>query len=385
MEVSENAPDFYAGLPVVSGFGRITDLSVYRPVPDHWLVAVTDIVDSTQAIAAGRYKTVNTAGAAMIAAIGNVLPGRDFPSVFGGDGAAAAVAPDAEAAVRRALGDTAAWVRDDLGLTLRAALIPVAAIRQAGKDLRIARFAASADVSYAMLSGGGLAWAEGELKRGAFAVEPGPPGARPDLDGLTCRWEEIPARRGVLLSLIVTPMAEESERFRRLIAEILALGASADAGRPEPEVARSTRWPPSGFDVEMLARGNRSHPLWLRRLRHGVTTLFGYLVVRLGLRVGSFDTATYLRQLVDNTDFRKYDDGLRMTLDCTPQLADRIEAVLSTAAVEGVARYGLHRQGSALMTCIVPSPSRSDHIHFVDGAAGGYAAAAMGLKAGGPA
>ena len=28
------------------------------------------------------------------------------------------------------------------------------------------------------------------------------------------------------------------------------------------------------------------------------------------------------------------------------------------------------------MTCFVPSPTRSDHVHFVDGAAGGYAAAA---------
>ena len=383
MEASSGPPDFYAGLPIINGFGRITDLDVYCPVPDGWLIAVTDVVESTTAIAAGRYKIVNTAGAAMIAAIANALPGRDFPSVFGGDGAAAVVPPESEAVVRQALADTAAWVRDDLGLTLRAALIPVASVRQAGKDLRVARFAASADVSYAMFSGGGLAWAESELKRGAFAVEPAASGARPDLTGLTCRWEEIPARRGVLLSLIVTPTAGESEPFRRLIAEILALGGSADAGQPEPEVARSTRWPPSGFDVEVLATGNRSHPLWLQRLCFAVTTLFGYLVIKLGLRIGSFDTTTYLRQLVDNTDFRKYDDGLRMTLDCTPQLADRVEAVLSTAAARGIARYGLHRQASALMTCIVPSPTRADHIHFVDGAAGGYAAAAMGLKAAG--
>ncbi len=381
MGASAGAPDFYAGLAIVNGFGRITDTSVYRPVPDGWLIALTDIVDSTRAIGDGRYKVVNTAGAAMIAAIANALPGRDFPSVFGGDGAAAVVPPDAEAAVRTALADTAAWVRDDLALTLRAAMIPVAAVRQAGRDLRVARFAASPDVSYAMFSGGGLAWADIQLRRGAFAVEPGPPGARPDLTGLSCRWEEIPAKRGMLLSLIVTPTAGETEAFRSLIAEILALGSSTDAGRPEPEVARNMRWPPSGLDLEVRATGSQHLPLRLRRLGIAARALFGYLVIRLGLRLGSFDTASYLRQLVENTDFRKYDDGLRMTLDCTPQLADRIEAVLTDAAARGIARYGLHRQGSALMTCIVPSPTRADHIHFVDGAAGGYAAAAMGLKA----
>jgi hypothetical protein len=71
-----------------------------------------------------------------------------------------------------------------------------------------------------------------------------------------------------------------------------------------------------------------------------------------------------------------------LTLDCTPELADRLETLLRAARVSGVARYGLHRQSAALMTCFVPSPTRSDHVHFVDGAAGGYAAAAQALKKG---
>ena len=32
------------------------------------------------------------------------------------------------------------------------------------------------------------------------------------------------------------------------------------------------------------------------------------------------------------------------------------------------------------MTCIVPSITESNHVHFVDGAAGGYALAAKRLK-----
>jgi hypothetical protein len=34
-----------------------------------------------------------------------------------------------------------------------------------------------------------------------------------------------------------------------------------------------------------------------------------------------------------------------------------------------------------MMTCFTPSPTRSDHVHFVDGAQGGYAAASAALKA----
>ena len=47
----------------------------------------------------------------------------------------------------------------------------------------------------------------------------------------------------------------------------------------------------------------------------------------------------------------------------------------------GAVRFGLHRQDAALMTCFVPSYSASDHVHFVDGARGGYASAAAAIKA----
>jgi hypothetical protein len=40
----------------------------------------------------------------------------------------------------------------------------------------------------------------------------------------------------------------------------------------------------------------------------------------------------------------------------------------------------MHRQPSAIMTCVVPTPTRSDHVHFIDGGAGGYALAARAMK-----
>ena len=36
------------------------------------------------------------------------------------------------------------------------------------------------------------------------------------------------------------------------------------------------------------------------------------------------------------------------------------------------------------MTCIVASPLQRDHVHFVDGAAGGYSVAAANMKAKAP-
>lgn len=377
---SGQADAFYAAVPAFRSFADITNPEVYRPLPDDWSIGLSDVTQSTAAIAAGGYKTVNTAGAAVIAAVGNALGGRDFPFVFGGDGASFAVPAADAATAREALAQTAAWVRDELGLTLRAALVPVSAVRAQGHDVRVARFAPSADVAYAMFSGGGLAWAEAELKRGAFAVPPAQGAGRPDLTGLSCRWQEMPATRGVMLSLIVAPAGDQAA-FRDVVEAILSLVAgSPQAGRPVPEGGPAFRWPPAGLDLEARATRRAGESLAARRFRLFLETLFAGAIFRFGIKVGSFDPAVYRRQLVGNSDFRKFDDGLRMTLDCTPELADRIEALLAAAREKGVVRYGAHRQAAAIMTCIVPSPMLSNHVHFIDGAAGGYATAAEQLK-----
>ena len=379
-EPAAAADPFYAGLPAFLSFASIADPEVYQPLPDDWLIGLADVTQSTKAIASGRYKTVNTAGAAVIAAVGNALRGRDFPFVFGGDGASFAVPMGDGETVREALAQTAAWVRNELGLTLRVALVPVSAVRAQGLDVRVARFAPSPDVAYAMFSGGGLAWAETEMKRGAFAVEPAAGPGRPDLTGLSCRWQEMPAAHGVMLSLIVAPAGEQAA-FRALVEEILSLVAnSPEGGSPVPEQGPPLRWPPAGLEIEARAARRPGEPLFLRRLKLIAETILAAAIFRFGIKVGGFDPAVYRRQLVGNSDFRKYDDGLRMTLDCTPALADRIEARLASAQEQGVARYGLHRQRSAIMTCIVPSPLLANHVHFVDGAAGGYASAAERLK-----
>lgn len=203
MTIAGGTDVFYGGIPVFRGFDRLMDPALYSPLPEDWTVGVADIVESTRAIAAQRYKAVNMAGAAVIAAVTNALEGREFPFVFGGDGASFAVSPSDFERAREALAATASWVRDDLELSMRVALVPVAAIRAQGLDIRVARFGPSANLSYAMFSGGGLGWAEAAMKRGEFAVAPAPPGTQPDLSGLSCRFEEIPSARGIILSVLV--------------------------------------------------------------------------------------------------------------------------------------------------------------------------------------
>src|SRR3984957_14692382 len=283
MTASNGSDKFYGTIPVFRGFMRLMDPSLYAPLPDDWSIGVADIVGSTKAIAQARYKAVNMAGAAVIAAVTNALEGREFPFVFGGDGASFAVAPDDLERTRQALAATAAWVKEDLALEMRVALVPIAAIRAQGLDVRVARFGPSPNLSYAMFSGGGLGFAETAMKRGEFAVTMAPPGTQPDLTGLSCRFEEMPAVRGLILAVLVVPVqGADPAAYRRLIEDIVALvERSPDSGRPVPPGGPPLRWPPAG--VEFEARAKRGGSLMKRRVFVHAFALYAYVLLRFGI------------------------------------------------------------------------------------------------------
>jgi len=370
-------------LPTFTRFEDVADPAVYLPLPDDWALAIADVVSSTAAIAQGNYKQVNMAGAAVISAVLNAAGLKNLPFVFGGDGAFIAVPPEAQAASRAALADVATWVSEEMGLTLRTAMVPLSAIRAAGQDVRAARFQASTQVGYAMFAGGGASWAEAQMKAGAFAVPPAPAGARPDLTGLSCRWNPVAAQNGHIVSLIVVPGAAGYDAaFRAFVDQILALaGEGARQGNPVPDGGPPLKLSLAGVEAEArLEQG------WIARMRVRISVLIaaGLVIVlhRLNRPLGGFDAREYTRDIEQNADFRKFDDGLKMTIDVTGDQLTRIEALLKGAAAAGLCRYGLHSQASALMTCIVPTPMTRDHMHFVDGGAGGYAEAAKRMKAG---
>ncbi|WP_064684701.1 DUF3095 domain-containing protein [Rhizobium bangladeshense] len=369
--------DFFAAVPHFSAFEGVTDAANYRPLPDGWVLALADIVGSTQAIAGGRYKDVNMAGASVISAVLNAVGKGDYPFVFGGDGALIALPGSLEQTAREALAAVQVWVEEDLGLMLRVAIVPVADTRAEGLDVRVARYSASPHVTYAMFWGGGTSWAERQMKQGHYGIERAAPGTRPDLAGLSCRWSPIDAQNGEIVSIIAVPgEGRPGEEFRDLVNGIVAITGEQNRGsHPVPAGG-----PDFAFSLHGINREAKATAPVGRRLRQRLFIFLQLAIVvvcyKLGIPLGRFDARRYKRDVAGNSDFRKFDDGLKMTVDVDAEHLKRIEALLEEARAKGVARYGLHRQASALMTCFVPTPISRDHMHFIDGASGGYAVAA---------
>lgn len=377
----ESTDRFFDTVPVFDDFEGVTNVDNYRPLPDDWVLVAGDIVNSTGAIRDGSYKIVNMTGAAIISAVLNAVGNQDLPFVFGGDGATVAIPASGIEQARAAVAAVRTWAGEEMGLDMRAAIIPLAEIRRAGLDVLVARFKASEHASYAMFAGGGASWAEARMKEELYGVPKAPAGTRPDLKGLSCRWSPIPSRHGEIVSIIAVPVsAGDDAAFRDLIRGIVAIASSEErGGHPVPASGPTPRLTRQSLEWEARTRSGGGS-----KLKHKLAILgqyfLGNFLARFNLKLGDFDGRRYRTDVSDNSDFRKFDDGLKMTVDVDAGRLARIETLLKDAAAKGVCRYGLHRQDTALITCFVLNPMHRDHMHFIDGAAGGYAIAAARLK-----
>src|SRR5271170_7151760 len=138
--VAMDSDRFYDELPAFSDFREVTGSAPFKPLPPDWKVVVVDIQGSTEAIEAGRYKDVNIVGASAIAAAQNAMDKRDFPFVFGGDGATLAIPPGSFEKVAAALDGVRAMAREKFRLPLRVGAVDVAELYLEMEKVEVAKF-----------------------------------------------------------------------------------------------------------------------------------------------------------------------------------------------------------------------------------------------------
>ena len=379
---------FFAAIEAFDDFAGIADSENYRSAPDDWHVIITDVEGSTRAIAEGRYKEVNMIGAACINAVLNITPRGEIPYVFGGDGATLLVADELLGPCLDVLHGVRRLAESDFDLSLRVGTVPVAELHaQSSVRVLVGKYRLSPGNELAAFSGGGIELAERWIKSDpAYLAQPVDAGGAPDLNGLSCRWEPLAAQNGVMLSLLLHAKVdgdrEQARLYRELIGEIERITGGLDANaKPVRDANMVFRWPPRGLGAEIRATAGARNRL---RVTLGLylNSLIQYFLDRFDLTAGGYRGRSYRDELRNNSDYRRFDDTLRMLLDCSLQQADEIEALLSARAKAGELAYGVHRSDSALMTCLVFNLERGQHIHFIDGSDGGFTSASRGLKAG---
>jgi hypothetical protein len=374
--------NFFASMPGFRDFAALTDESHYVDAPEDWTVVVTDVEGSTQAIQEGRYKTVNMVGAATIAAVVNATGHWDLPFVFGGDGATALVPNDKLEPVRQALAQSRLVSLTEHGLRLRIGLVPHRDLLAAGCAVRVGKYLLADQNALAFFKGQGLSLAEEWVKAGKYRLPEWQ--EAPAFDphrGLSCRWAPLRSSRGVFLSILIK-IHSHNAGHDALINEILReLDVILDLNSPEanPVKAKVLKPERAGLAARMessFLKGGSQPAKFLK------TLFFIYFVWALDrglIKLKSFDMKKYKASLAPNSDFRKFDETLRMVVDCTPAMQAGVERLLEGYHALGNLSYGLHVSDTALMTCFVQNYN-GRHLHFIDGGDGGYAFASRGLK-----
>ncbi len=392
---SEN---FYEFMPEIDAESGQCNIKAHHDVPQDWFIVVSDITGSTKAVAEGRYKDVNIAASCAIVAALNAVNRKQVAYIYGGDGATLLIPPSAAAPVAAALSGTREMIRRTMGLGMHLGLVPVSDITEIGGAVKLAKIRTTGGALQASMAGNGLNLAERWVKDSATAAQFVPSAlfdektlnsTEPDFSGFECRWNPVHSRSGTMMAVIIAAQRDDNENiYRDILAQIATICGSEDAWKPVSAPQLSVTASPTALSGETRVRtytpahktGASITEALAYRFKVWLLCLFGIASMRFGIKAGGFDGKTYRQSATDHSDYLKFDNTLRFVMDVSAASKNKLKAYLDGLYRSGQIFYGTHESGAALMTCMV-FDYQDDHVHFIDGADGGYSLAAKQLKA----
>jgi len=381
--------NFYHDLPALESFADAIEIARHVEVPGDWWIVIADVIGSTKAIEAGAYKKVNTVGVACIAAVTNVDRRVEMPFVFGGDGATFAVPDTLRERVIPALREAQRLARENFDLMLRVGLVRVSDLLDKGLWVRLAKVRLSSNVTQPTLSGRGWEAAERMVKdplaQGVLRVREDEGPCEGSFEGFECRWQGVPSFHDHKLALLVAAVSDDANVnlavYRKLSDKIGEIYGDISSYHPLRAEHMRLSFSPRQLAHEWRVRSSRLSR-WERVkyfARMVLLNLAGVFLFARKMDTKAVRWSRYADEMVQNTDFRKFDGMLRMVMDGSEAQYRDLHDYLEGQHRERRLVYGMHKSREALLTCIVFSYN-GNHVHFVDGSDGGYAMAARGLK-----
>lgn len=371
---------FYSRLPVneIPLGDLLMENHLFFKVPDNWHVLITDVKNSTQAALDGQHQTVNLVATGSIVAALNIAfkDNISVPFFFGGDGATFIIPPSLLAATLTALQQHRENTLNNFKLDLRVGHVPVTEVYEQGHELRLSKLKTSDLFNIPVLLGNGLIFAERKIKA---ADQPSPPllnnTGELDMSGMHCRWDKIkpPANNFevVCLQVIAKDGIQQADAFRQVIESIDKIYGAPEVRKP---ISISKLRMMATFEKigrEMRTRLGGFNAMYL--LRTWITTSIGkiYFKTKKGKE--------YLYKLVDMSDTLVIDGKINTVITGSPEQREQLKAALDDLEKRDKILYGLHVSSESVMSCYVRNMD-DQHVHFVDGADGGYTNAAGVLK-----
>jgi hypothetical protein len=255
--------------------------------------------------------------------------------------------------------------------------------------VKIAKLKVSENYSQAIFTGGGLTYATDLIKDpvegNIYTIKNQYFSAKADFSGLECRWQDIPSKYGEIVTLLVMVQNNFSQQshqiYKNVLREIERIFGSENCLNPVDGKNLKLTLKSSKLikETQVMTSGGTwlERQIYLSKIQ--LETALGSLLMNFKVKTAEVDWGVYKNSAIAATDYRKFDDLLRMVIAGNGRQRSKLTEYLEKNYREGKLVYGLHVSDRALMTCLVFERS-GRQVHFVDGADGGYALAAKDMK-----
>jgi hypothetical protein len=357
----------------------------FTDVPDNWYVIIADVKNSTAAVNAGKHNDVNMVAAASLVVALNVAKSNnlEIPFLFGGDGGTVFVPEEVLQEVLDGLRRHNRNTIQNFGLELHVGCMSIQTINEAGHFVKIAKVRLGKGFSKPVIIGDGLKYAEQIIKQSPheeeLAIEDI---SLLNMEGLECRWDKIkpPAAENEIVCYLIEAMDPRNQQ--QVYADVLQMMdniyGTPDKRNPLSMDRLKLLLSVDKIRREMMVRFGKWKSSYLTKAF--LKTLIGYLFFRFKLNISRFRSREYLKDIINNADTLTIDGRISTVISGTTDQRSRFIKYLQDLEIEGVLLFGHFISKESVMTCYIEN--RNDrHIHFVDGADGGYTEASKELKA----
>lgn len=376
--------DFYKNLQALQlPITHLFTPQYFSDVPGNWYIIIADVKNSTEAVNAGKHNDVNLVAAGSLIAALNIAKKykAEIPFFFGGDGGTILVPEELLKDVLNALAAHNANVKNNFDLEMHVGYMSIEEILRTGHFIKIAKVQIDVNFQKAVIIGGGLHYAEQQIKSSLQEDSNKEDDKVLDLTGLECRWDKIkpPSEENEIVCYLVE--ATEPENQLKVYGDVMQQieNIYGDIKQRNPLSIDRLKLLLSVDKIrkEMLVKYGK----W--KLRYFIDsfaeTLLGRYYFRYNWQMKDIKGQEYIAQIISQADTLTIDGRINTIITGKRDKRLRLITYLSDQEKAGTLIYGHHISKESIMTCYIENRN-TKHIHFVDGSDGGYTEAAKEFK-----
>lgn len=366
-------------LPVTSVFQQ----RYFSNIPPRWSIIISDVKNSTAAVAEGRHNDVNLVAAGSLIAALNIAKERnvDIPFFFGGDGGTFLVPEEILNDVLLALAAHNLNSIKNFDLAMHIGHMRVGDVLSEDHFIKIAKLQLHEGFSKPVIIGDGLKYAEQYIKHSLHDEIPNAEDQPLNLNGLECRWDRIkpPEEENEIVCYLIEAVdpAKQLEIYKDVLEKIDAIYGDIVKRHPLSLNRLKLLFSFDKLRKEMLAKYGKWKINYL--ISSFLKTFLGRSYFKYNWNINNLRGKEYLNQVIANSDTLIIDGRINTIISGRMDKRLKFIDYLTGQEKLGNLVFGHHISKESVMTCYIQNRN-AEHIHFVDGADGGYTEAAKELK-----